>query len=111
MAQLENSVSVGPRISPASSRIFLTAFLDQAGPEVKHDVGRVLGAMARRRQHSSTHGSPILRQAQHWRRKRSQSGALAGLWPPAIIGLGFLLTLAWSGILLSLFVRTVLALV
>jgi hypothetical protein len=38
-------------------------------------------------------------------------GALAGLLPPAIIGLGFLFTLAWSGILLWLFMRTVLALV
>jgi hypothetical protein len=38
-------------------------------------------------------------------------GALARLWPPAIIGLGFLLTLAWSIILLWLFVRTVLTLV
>jgi hypothetical protein len=43
--------------------------------------------------------------------KRSVKGALAGLWPLAILGLGFLLTLAWSGTLLWLFVRTVLALV
>jgi hypothetical protein len=38
-------------------------------------------------------------------------GVLAGLWPPAMIGLGFLLTLAWSGGLLWLFVRTIVALV
>jgi hypothetical protein len=38
-------------------------------------------------------------------------GALAGLWPPAMIGLGVLLTLAWSGGLLWLFVSTILALV
>jgi hypothetical protein len=38
-------------------------------------------------------------------------GALAGLWPPAMIALGLLLTLAWGGSLLWLFVRMVLALV
>jgi hypothetical protein len=38
-------------------------------------------------------------------------GALAGLWPPAMIGLGLLLTLAWSGSLLWLFVRAIMALV
>jgi hypothetical protein len=38
-------------------------------------------------------------------------GALAGLWPPAMIGLGFLLTLAWSGSLLWLFVRAIMALI
>ena len=37
--------------------------------------------------------------------------ALAASWPPAMIGLGFLLTLAWSGGLLWLFVRTIVALV
>jgi hypothetical protein len=37
--------------------------------------------------------------------------ALAGLWPPAMIGVGFLLTLAWSSSLLWLFVRMILALV
>jgi hypothetical protein len=34
-------------------------------------------------------------------------GALAGLWPPAMIGVGFALTLAWSGTLLWLFVRMI----
>jgi hypothetical protein len=34
------------------------------------------------------------------------TGGLARLWAPAIIGLGFVLTLAWSGTLLWLFVRT-----
>jgi hypothetical protein len=34
-------------------------------------------------------------------------GALAGLWPPAMIGVGFALTLAWSGMLLWLFVRMI----
>ena len=38
-------------------------------------------------------------------------GAVAGAWPPAMIGLGLVLTLAWSGSLLWLFVRMVLALV
>ena len=38
-------------------------------------------------------------------------GALAGLWPPAMIGLGLLLTLAWSGSLLWLFVSMILAVV
>ena len=38
-------------------------------------------------------------------------GALAGLWPPAMVGLGLVLTLAWSGSLLWLFVRMILALV
>ena len=33
--------------------------------------------------------------------------ALAGLWPPAMIGVGFALTLAWSGTLLWLFVRMI----
>jgi hypothetical protein len=37
--------------------------------------------------------------------------AAAGAWPPAMIGLGIALTLAWSGSLLWLFVRMVLALV
>jgi hypothetical protein len=34
-------------------------------------------------------------------------GALASLWPPAMIGVGFALTLAWSGTLLWLFVRMI----
>jgi hypothetical protein len=34
-------------------------------------------------------------------------GTLAGLWPPAMIGVGFALTLAWSGTLLWLFVRMI----
>lgn len=38
-------------------------------------------------------------------------GAVAGAWPPLMIGLGIVLTLAWSGSLLWLFVRTILALV
>ena len=38
-------------------------------------------------------------------------GAVAGAWPPAMIGLGLVLTLAWSGSLLWLLVRMVLALV
>lgn len=38
-------------------------------------------------------------------------GALAALWPPAMIGLGLLLTLAWSGSLLWLFVSMILAVV
>lgn len=38
-------------------------------------------------------------------------GAVAGVWPPAMIGVGLLLTLAWSGGLLWLFVRMILALV
>ena len=38
-------------------------------------------------------------------------GAMAGAWPPAMIGLGLVLTLAWSGSLLWLFVRMILALV
>ena len=38
-------------------------------------------------------------------------GAMAGVWPPAMIGLGLVLTLAWSGSLLWLFVRMILALV
>jgi hypothetical protein len=38
-------------------------------------------------------------------------GAVAGVWPPAMIGLGLVLTLAWSGSLLWLVVRTILALV
>jgi hypothetical protein len=29
------------------------------------------------------------------------------LWPPAMIGVGFALTLAWSGMLLWLFVRMI----
>jgi len=33
--------------------------------------------------------------------------ALAGLWPPAMIGVGFALTLAWSGTLLWLLVRMI----
>jgi hypothetical protein len=33
--------------------------------------------------------------------------ALAGVWPPAMIGVGFALTLAWSGTLLWLFVRMI----
>jgi hypothetical protein len=37
--------------------------------------------------------------------------AMAGVWPPAMIGLGLMLTLAWSGSLLWLFVRMILALV
>ena len=38
-------------------------------------------------------------------------GAVAGVWPPAMIGVGLLLTLAWSGSLLWLFVRMIIALV
>ena len=38
-------------------------------------------------------------------------GAMAGAWPPVMIGLGLVLTLAWSGSLLWLFVRMILALV
>jgi hypothetical protein len=38
-------------------------------------------------------------------------GAMAGVWPPAMIGLGLVLSLAWSGSLLWLFVQMVLALV
>ena len=38
-------------------------------------------------------------------------GAMAGVWPPAMIGLGLVLTLAWSGSLLWLFVRMIIALV
>ena len=38
-------------------------------------------------------------------------GTIAEVWPPAMIGLGLLLTLAWSGSLLWLFVRMVLAVV
>lgn len=38
-------------------------------------------------------------------------GAVAGVWPPVMIGLGLVLTLAWSGSLLWLFVRMILALV
>jgi hypothetical protein len=38
-------------------------------------------------------------------------GAMAGVWPPAMIGLGLVLTLAWSGSLLWLFVRMILTLV
>ena len=38
-------------------------------------------------------------------------GAVAGVWPPAMIGVGLVLTLAWSGSLLWLFVRMILALV
>jgi hypothetical protein len=38
-------------------------------------------------------------------------GAMAGVWPPAMIGLGLVLTLAWSGSLLWLFVRMILALI
>jgi len=34
-------------------------------------------------------------------------GVLAGLWPPAMIGVGFALTLAWSGTLVWLFVRMI----
>jgi hypothetical protein len=37
--------------------------------------------------------------------------AVGGLWPPAMIGLGCALTLAWSGGLLWLFVRIILALI
>ncbi len=37
-------------------------------------------------------------------------GAVAGLWPPAMLGLGLLLTLAWSSSLLWLFAQTILAL-
>jgi hypothetical protein len=33
--------------------------------------------------------------------------AVAGVWPPAMIGVGLLLTLAWSGSLLWLFVRMI----
>lgn len=36
---------------------------------------------------------------------------LAGWWPPAMIGVGLFLTLAWSGSLLWLFVRMILAVV
>jgi hypothetical protein len=38
-------------------------------------------------------------------------GAMAGVWPPAMIGVGLVLTLAWSGSLLWLFVRMILTLV
>jgi hypothetical protein len=38
-------------------------------------------------------------------------GAVAGAWPPAMIALGLALTLAWSGGLLWLLVRIILALV
>jgi hypothetical protein len=38
-------------------------------------------------------------------------GAMAGVWPPAMIGLGLVLTLAWGGSLLWLFVGMILALV
>jgi len=38
-------------------------------------------------------------------------GAMAGVWPPAMIGLGLVLSLAWSGSLLWLFVQMVLAVV
>ena len=38
-------------------------------------------------------------------------GAVAGVWPPAMIGVGLLLTLAWSGSLLWLFVRMIVAVV
>ena len=41
----------------------------------------------------------------------SIKGAMAGVWPPAMIGLGLVLTLAWSGSLLWLFVRMIIALV
>jgi hypothetical protein len=34
-------------------------------------------------------------------------GAVAGLWPPAMIGVGFALTLAWSIGLLWLFLRMI----
>ena len=37
--------------------------------------------------------------------------AMAGVWPPAMIGLGLVLTLAWSGSLLWLFVRMIVAVV
>ena len=40
-------------------------------------------------------------------RASALKGALAGLWPPAMIGVGFALTLAWSGTLLWLFVRMI----
>jgi hypothetical protein len=36
---------------------------------------------------------------------------MAGVWPPAMLGLGLVLTLAWSGGLLWLFVRMIIALV
>ena len=35
-------------------------------------------------------------------------GAVAALWPPAMIGFGFALMLAWSGALLWLFVQLIL---
>ena len=38
-------------------------------------------------------------------------GAVANAWPPVMIALGLLLTLAWSGSLLWLFVRMILAVV
>ena len=38
-------------------------------------------------------------------------GAVAGAWPPAMIAFGLVLTVAWSGSLLWLFVRMILALV
>ena len=41
----------------------------------------------------------------------SIKGAMAGVWPPAMLGLGLVLTLAWSGGLLWLFVRMIIALV
>jgi hypothetical protein len=41
----------------------------------------------------------------------SIKGAMAGMWPPAMLGLGLVLTLAWSGGLLWLFVRMIIALV
>ena len=41
----------------------------------------------------------------------SIKGTMAGVWPPAMIGLGLVLTLAWSGGLLWLFVRMIIALV
>jgi hypothetical protein len=41
----------------------------------------------------------------------SIKGTMAGVWPPAMIGLGLVLTLAWSGSLLWLFVRMIIALV
>jgi hypothetical protein len=41
----------------------------------------------------------------------SIKGAMVGVWPPAMLGLGLVLTLAWSGGLLWLFVRMIIALV
>ena len=38
-------------------------------------------------------------------------GGLAASWRPAMIGLGLVLTLVWSGSLLWLFVRMIIALV